>query len=195
MKNLSKKNVVFSFENTNQIINREGKIFLKEIKAGNYEAYFETENKKEKRSFTIEEGDTSVLVFNVSEKSGYRGSWPLMNILLPGFAQVQGEDYLLGLLFMTGDVAALGFSGLSIFAYTISEQKYRKAVTENDKTKFLRLMSEWNTYMAISLSAWVSITFSSVVHAYYMQNKEKTLSYIYLLPERDALTLNLAINF
>lgn len=196
VRNVGKKGGEFLFENTNYFLSNNERLFFKEIKVGNYEAIFKIGKNVEKKSFNIEEGETTVLTFGLPENYEYQRTLPLINILLPGLSQIQKKDYIAGAFFMVADLTALGFSALSLFAYNISSEKYERAVTENDKIKFSRLKSEWNQYLVFSVSAWTTITLSSVVHAFYIQNTEKSepLSF-YFLPEKDGITLNFTLTF
>ena len=125
----------------------------------------------QKREVVTKEGETALVVF--AEKRGikktpfhYADSSPMWNLLLPGIAQYQAGDFWMGTLFLSLDLASIGWTTLFIVAYNILSDKYNQSADQAYKDKLSYLKDKCLVYISLGIIVWAGATTLSILHAY-----------------------------
>ncbi len=166
---IKKSDIYFNGRNKGEI-NPEGSINLSYIPADQSNLIeLKNDNKiLDSTNFIVREGETVILVFNpkMPVLSSYAKTQPLMNIVIPGYAQIQARDYGMGFIFLVIGTSGFGFSVFSEYAFSISYSKYEKSVTESDAAKFYQVSEIWRDFSITGLSVWGGTIILSIIHAY-----------------------------
>lgn len=139
-------------------VNSEHKL---EIKAGN--------RVLDHKVVSVREGENRVVLFSNPSKSGnfnYNRSLPLLDLVVPGFAQYQAGDMLMGTVFISSWAISAGWTVFSFIGLGAATEKYQLAEMTEDKLKYYRIQETWRLFSYTGAVVWAGIALLSVVHAY-----------------------------
>lgn len=97
----------------------------------------------------------------------YRNSFPLWNVLLPGFAQYQANDPVLGTVFAVLAAGGIGITALGIYQKSVTDLYLSQSVLSSDIQKYQEYGQFWGQMTAIGAGFWGFTAIASTLYAYF----------------------------
>ena len=179
-------------------MNRNGTMYLDGVKTGklsgdetvtlkHIEAFrthvleLKTENGFIKKEFTVEEGESSVVLFEQGSSSSqyfidYKKSAPLLGLAIPGMPQFQAGDWGWGTLFLTLALGGVALFATSEICFIGSFDQYKKAATTDEEVSYYKTSEMWRNLSITGMTLWGGTALFSVLHAWLQTGSQDAKS-------------------
>ena len=143
------------------------KLIRVQISSNSYNVYINGVNFSNTNSVTL----SGPALFKSKVVSGfhYENCAPWVDIVLPGFAQIQSGDYWMGTLFSVTAGCCAGLTVLSIAGYNNIEQRYSQAVMDSEGPSYAANAAEWAGFMTGCIVVWAAWACLSTIQAYSLK--------------------------